>query len=573
MKKKVEKNNLITALYCRLSVDDIPDADEMDSTRLKEELESNSITHQKQILEDYCKKRGIRNYRFFADDGISGTTFNRPDFKEMDKMIENGEIGTVIVKDLSRFGRDHVMSGYYLQIKYPSLGVNFISIQENVDIEKEQGTDMLPIHNVFNEWYAQQTSKKIRAVWQNKRDRGERVSANVPFGYKKEKNDSQWHIDEPAAEVVRYIFKLAMEGLGLTRIANRLREEHYLTPTEYYYQNNRKTGNKRPLHPYDWSANSVQKILDNRQYTGCAVNGKTSIVSYKVHKRIEHDESEWQIVPNMQEPIIDENTFEIVHALRASRRRYTSTGRTSLFSNLVYCGDCGAKLYFCAAKSISENKEFFRCSAYKENRGACTIHYIRNVVLEEMVLKTIRKTAKYISENETIFLYLYEKNHKLAAAKEMRETKARLEQAKKRIAELDKLISASFEQLAHGTIREERFKILCDKYETEQRELATFVAETEMAVQTATENATDLKQFLAVIRECTDIQKLTPTLVNTLIKKIEVFNSEKGADGKKHVPIKIHFRAADIVTVPDEKEILAAMEEIRNTPKATTKVA
>ena len=570
MKKKVEKENLITALYCRLSVDDIPDADAMDSRRLKEELESNSITHQKQILEDYCKKNGIRNYLFFADDGISGTTFNRPDFKKMDKMIESGEIGTVIVKDLSRFGRDHVMSGYYLQIKYPSLSVNFISLQENVDIEKDMGTDMLPIHNVFNEWYAQQTSKKIRAVWQNKRDRGERVSPTVPYGYKKARKDPQWYIDEPAAEVVRYIFKLAMEGLGPTKIANRLREEKYITPTEYFYQINRKTRNARPVDPYNWQDTTVKHILDNPQYTGCTVNGRSSIVSYKVHKKIEYDESEWQIIPNTQEAIIDEETFKTVHEMRASRRRNTATGRSSLFSNLVFCGDCGSKMYFCASKSINENQEFFRCSAYKENRGTCTIHFIRNVVLEEMVLEMVRKTAKYISENETVFLYLYEKNHRLSVAKEMRDTKLRVEQAKKRIKELDVLISASFEQLARGTISEERFKIFCDKYEAEQKELTKFVSETEIEMQTAKQESVDLKVFLENIRECTDIQKLTPTLVNTLIKKIEIFNSVKGEDGKKHVPITIYFRSVDIVTVPDEEEIIAAMEEIRNNP---TKVA
>lgn len=565
--KKVEKKKLITALYCRLSVDDF---DEKDKRKNKEELESNSITHQKQILEDYCKRNGISNYRFFTDDGISGTTFDRPGFQEMEEMIENGFIGTVIVKDLSRFGRDHVFSGYYTQIKYPSLGVNFIAIQDNVDIEKGTGVEMMPIQNVFNEWHAQQTSKKIRAVWQNKRDHGERVSATVPYGYKKAKKDTQWYIDEPAAEIVRYIFKLAMKGLGPTKIANRLREEKYITPTEYYYQINRKTRNERPVDPYNWQDTTVKHILDNPQYTGCTVNGRSSIVSYKVHKKIEYDESEWQIIPNTQEAIVDEETFKTVHEMRASRRRNTATGRTSLFSNLVFCGDCGSKMYFCASKSINENQEFFRCSAYKENRGTCTIHFIRNVVLEEMVLETVRKTAKYISENETVFLYLYEKNHRLSVAKELRDTKLRVEQAKKRIKELDGLISASFEQLARGTISEERFKIFCDKYEAEQKELTKFVSETEAEIQTAKQDAVDLKAFLENIRECTDIQKLTPTLVNTLIKKIEIFNSVKGEDGKKHVPITIHFRSVDIVTVPDEEEIIAAMEEIRNNP---TKVA
>ena len=288
--------------------------------------------------------------------------------------------------------------------------------------------------------------------------------------------------------------------------------------------------------------------------------------SQVIHNCYRKNQPKW----HTQEAIIDEETFNTVHEMRTSRRRNTATGRTSLFSNLVFCGDCGSKMYFCAAKSINENQEFFRCSAYKENRGMCTIHFIRNVVLEEMVLETVRKTAKYISENETVFLYLYEKNHRLSVAKEMRNTKLRVEQAKKRIKELDGLISAPFEQLARGTISEERFKIFCDKYEAEQKELTKFVSETEAEIQTAKQDVVDLKAFLENIRECTDSQKLTPTLVNTLIKKIEIFNSVKGEDGKKHVPIKIHFRSVDIVTVPDEEEIIAAMEEIRSNP---TKVA
>lgn len=559
--KKVEKDKLLTALYCRLSVDDFKDISE---EKRKKELESNSITNQKQILEEYCHKNGILNYRFFVDDGITGTTFDRPGFNEMDRMIDSGEIGTVIVKDLSRFGRDHIYAGYYPQIKYPSLGVNFIALQENVDVEKDIGTEMMPVHNLFNEWYARSTSKKIRAVWQNKRDRGERVSSTVPFGYKRDKKDPQWYIDEPAAETVRFIFKLAMEGLGPNKIAARLREEKIVTPTEYYYSIEKKASNPRPVDPYNWDQTTVRNILDNRQYTGCAVNGKSSIVSYKVHKSIEYDESEWQIIPNMQEPIIDEETFNIVHQMREGRRRNTATGRTSMFSGLVFCGDCGAKLYFCASKSINEKQEFFRCSAYKENRGTCSIHFIRNVVLEELVLETVKSVAKYISEYEPVFLYLYAKNHKLAAAKEMRNAKLKLEQAKKRIGELDRLIKSVFEQHILGTLSEENHRSMIADYEKEQREVKQFILDSESEVQTAKEEAVDLKIFLENIRKCTDITELTPTLVNTLIKKIEVFNSVVGADGKKHVPITIHFRAAGIITIPDEKEIIAAMEEIRN---------
>lgn len=365
MIKKAEKKNLITALYCRLSQDDNLDG------------ESNSITNQKKILTDYAQKNGFPNILTFADDGYTGTDFNRPDFMRMQKLVEDGKVGTIIVKDLSRFGREHVLCGYYTQIMYPSLGVNFIAIQENVDTEKGIGTEMMPIHNVFNEWYAAQTSKKIRAVWKSKADRGERISSSVPFGYRKSETDpKQWVIDEPAAKVVRYIFSLCVAGLGPMKIATRLRAEHTLTPTAYYMSVGRSYTAKPPLDPFNWDQTSIRNILENHQYTGCTVNFKTTVVSYKVHKTVHCDPSEWQIIPNTQEAIIDEDTFATVQELRSSRRRTTATGRTSLFSGLVFCGDCHSKLYFCAAKSLKPNQEFYRCSAYKENRGICSIHFI-----------------------------------------------------------------------------------------------------------------------------------------------------------------------------------------------------
>lgn len=272
---------------------------------------------------------------------------------------------------------------------------------------------MLPFYNIFNEWYAAQTSKKIRAVWQSKSDNGERVSSAVAYGYKKSDDDpKQWIIDEPAAKVVRYIFQLCLEGLSVTKIARRLEAEKILTPTAYYNSVGRKTRNK-VIDPYRWSENSVDHILSNMQYTGCTVNFKSSTVSFKVHKTVYHLEDDWVIIPNTQEAIIDMDTWERVQEIKKHRRRNTATGRQSIFSGLIYCGDCGSKLYFCAAKSVKENQEFYRCSAYKENRGSCSIHYIRNVALERMVLKLIREAAEYITEYEPIFLYLYGNNTSL----------------------------------------------------------------------------------------------------------------------------------------------------------------
>ena len=438
-KKKAENKVKITALYCRLSVEETKDS--KDKRKKKQEDESNSISNQKQILLDYAKQNGYLHTEFFVDDGVSGTTFDRPDFQRMQRMVENGEVGTIIVKDLSRFGRESIEMGRLTQVVYPSLGVTFISIQENVNTATGTGLETMPFHNLFNEWYAEQTSKKIKAVWNAKADNGERISSAVPFGYMKSPDDSkQWIIDEPAAKVVRYIFELCIAGLGPMQIAKRLESERIVSPTEYYYSIGRKTSNKRPANPYRWEQTTVVHILENRQYTGCTVNFKTTFVSFKVKKTVYLPEEDWQIIPNTQEAIIDEDTFDRVAELRNNRRRNTATGKTSMFTGLLYCADCGSKLYYAAAKSIKEHQEFYRCSQYKENRGACTIHYIRDVVLKEMVLESIQKVAKYVVEFEPVFLYLFAKKSTLGRETTIRTMKTKIEKAKQRIKELDMLI-------------------------------------------------------------------------------------------------------------------------------------
>lgn len=345
MKKQTESIEKITALYCRLSQDDGIDG------------ESNSISNQKEILMQYAKLHMLPNPRFFVDDGISGTTFERSGFKEMQALEESGQIGIIVVKDLSRFGRNYLEVGKCIEITYPTLGIRFIAIQENVDTSQNGGTEMMPFHNIFNEWYAAQTSKKVRAVWKSKSDKGERVSPSVPYGYMKSPDDpKQWIIDEPAAEVVRSIYKLCIEGLGPTKIAKRLTKEKILIPTAYWISMGKAVSNKNITDPYRWVTETIKNILANRQYTGCTVNFKSTILSYKVHKKIENDESKWQIIPNTQEAIIDEDTFNRVQELRNSRRRNSATGRISLFSGLTYCADCGSKLYFVHLKAYLKIK-------------------------------------------------------------------------------------------------------------------------------------------------------------------------------------------------------------------------
>ena len=554
MAKQAEKKEKITALYCRLSQDD------------GREGESNSISNQKEILMQYAKQHGFLHPEFFIDDGVSGTTFARPDFQRMQRMAENGQIATIIVKDLSRFGRNYLEVGKYIEITYPTLGIRFIAIQENVDTMNNTGTEMMPFNNIFNEWYAAQTSKKIRAVQKAKADNGERVSASIPYGYKKSPNNpKQWIIDEPAAEVVRYIYKLCLEGLGPTQIAKRLRAEKILCPTAYFESVGKATANKTPSDPYRWCGDTTKRIIDNRQYTGCTINFKSSMISYKIHKRLPNDESEWQIIPNTQEAIIDETTWERVQELRKNRRRNTATGRESIFSGLVYCADCGSKLYFCASKSITEKQEFYRCAAYKENTGTCSIHYIRDIVLRQLVLETIQKVAEFVQGFEPVFVYLFAKKNAEGREKNIRAMKLKAEQSKKRIAELDKLIERIYTDNVMGKISDERFAIMSANFEAEQKELREDLSNLEQLIIDAETEKVDMKRFLETIRECTDLKELTPAIVNTLIKRIEVHNSIM-VDGVKRVPIDIHFTAVGLISLPDEKELLELIEEIKANP-------
>ena len=552
-----QAENKITALYCRLSQDD------------GREGESNSISNQKEILAQYARANGFHNTMFFVDDGISGTTFDRPDFQRMQRMIENGEIGVVIVKDLSRFGRNYLDVGEYLEIKYPTLGVRFIAIQENVDTLKNTGTEMMPFNNIFNEWYAAQTSKKIRAVWKSKADKGERIASAIPYGYIKSQDDpKQWIIDEEAAKVVRYIFELTLEGLGPMKIARRLEDEQILSPTAYYLENGRKSSNDISTRgKCAWSTTSVRHILENRQYTGCTVNFKTSLVSYKVHKTVYNPEEEWQIIPDTQEAIIDEDTFNRVQELRDSRRRNTATGRESLFSGLLYCADCKSKLYFCAAKSIKPEQEFHRCSAYKENRGSCSIHFIREVVLREAILELVKRVALFIQQYEAVFLYMYAKKHNITKEVNSRNMKATIERNKRRIKELDKLIERIYEDNVLGKIPDARFSKMMASYEAEQNQLVTETAKAEESLKTMEQDKVDLRAFLETIRQCTDIKELTPAIVNRLIRRIEVHNSEK-IDGRKQVRLDVYFTAVGLIDIPGEKELIEMMREIQSAKSA-----
>lgn len=556
----------ITALYCRLSVEDMKSADEKSN-------DSNSIKNQKQILQDWANAHGYYNTQFFVDDGTSGTSFDRSDFERMERMVEAGEIGTIIVKDLSRFGREHVEMGRLTQFVYPSLGVTFISIQENVNTTTGEGVEMMPFHNIFNEWYAAQTSKKIRQVWKSKAEHGKRISSTVPYGYVRDADDKEkWLIDEPAAEIVRHIFRLCLAGQGPSQIARQLEAEQVLVPSAYYESIGRKHSNTIPKNPYSWDTATIVHILQNRQYTGCAVNFISTTVSYKVHKTIYNPVEKQQVIPNMQEPIIDEETWLRVQQLRKNKRRNTVTGRKSLFSGLVYCADCGAKLHFCASKSLKRNQEFFRCSNYKDGRGECSIHFIRDVVLEQIVLEAVRGLADFVRCYEPVFLYLLAKNNDALRQAERKALRKAVEDGEKRMAELDRLIQQVFERNVLGNLDDARCKTLMASYDAEQKALSVTLSESRKALADTEQQATDLRLVLKTLREMTDVKMLTPTMVNTLIERIEI-NANKKKHSHNNVKVDIYFTAVGMIDIPTEQEITKLMAEIQKDPQKFRTIA
>ena len=546
-----QEENKITALYCRLSQDDGRDG------------ESNSIANQKDILLSYAKKKGFLHPQFFVDDGISGTTFARPDFQRMQTMAENGEISTIIVKDLSRFGRNYLEVGKYLEIQYPTLGIRFIAIQENVDTFQNTGTELMPFSNIFNEWYAAQTSKKIRAVWQSKANRGERISPSVPLGYMKSPDDpKQWIIDPPAADVVRHIYALCLGGKGPLQIAKQLEKEEVPIPSAYLQKVGRSASHKTFANPYRWDQKTVVGILENRQYTGCTVNFMTTTVSYKVHKTVYRPKEDWQIIPNTQEPIISEETWLRVQEIRENRIRPTATGRIGLFSGIAYCYDCGSKLNFCAAKSLKPNQEFYRCSKYKSNRGECTIHFIREQVLTAIVLKAIQELAEFVQEFEPVFLYLMEKKKTLVQKQEMFDIERTVKKDQDRIAEIDRIISRLYDDNITGKVSDERYIRMSGEYEAEQKALEDELAQSEARLAELKQSSIDLRMLLKTLRGCTEITELNRELVNRLIQRIEVHNNDK-YDGHCHVKVDIYFTGVGIIDIPTEEEMLSLMEEIR----------
>ena len=535
--KKYNYGGDVTALYARLSKDDDLVGD------------SNSIVHQKEILAKYAKEHGFTNIEFYVDDGFSGTNFNRPDFQRMMADAEEGKISTVIVKDMSRFGRDYIMVGYYTEIYFSNLDIRFIAINDNVDSNIQTENDLTPFKNVFNEWYARDTSKKIRAVFKAKGNSGKHLTTNPPFGYKKDPNDKdKWIIDDEAAATVRRIFQMYVDGYRISEIGHKLTEEKIETPILYYMNRGIKT-NARSEYPEIWDLMSIKYILSQTAYAGHTVNFQTAVKSYKTKKQIRLPKEDWIIYRNTQEPIIDEKTFETVQQMRKAKRARTKYNEPNMFSGLLYCADCGNHL---TIQRVARNRKMdnFSCATYrKKKKGLCSCHRILVSDLETIVKEDLQKVCEYVFLHEKEFTDEYLSGSKRETVKFQAKTKAELKRLSERQEEIGRIIRKLYEDNVCGRITDERFDFLAKSYEDEGNDLKTKIQEIKNALASSVQEEEKLSKFLKVVKSYTKIEELTPEILNSFIEKIYIGETEK-YDGRKMQEVEIIYKFVGAINLP-----------------------
>jgi site-specific DNA recombinase len=524
----VKNNDKITALYCRLSRDDELQGD------------SNSIKNQKTILQKYADDNGFTNTEFFVDDGYSGTNFDRPDWQRLISLMEEGRIGTIIVKDMSRLGRDYLKVGYYTEVLFPGSDIRFIAINNNVDSANQQDSDFTPFLNIINEWYAKDTSKKIRAVFKSKGQSGKPLCTNPPYGYIKDPEDkTRWIVDEEAAEVVREAFRLCMQGYGPSQIAKEFTRRRIMNPTAHARKNGINIPDNRGHDDdYVWRGSTIVHMLSRQEYLGHTVNFKTYRKSYKQKKQMKNDPSEWMIFKNTHEAIIEESVFEVVQRIRDGRRRLTPMGEMPLLSGMIFCADCGNKMYQVRGRGWEHEKEYFVCATYRKVKGGCSSHQIRNVVVEELLLDGIRRVTAFARNFEEEFVEMVTKKTRSELDKSMRDSKRELEQAQARIAKLDEIIQRLYEDNIEGKISDERFAKMTANYEAEQQVLEKRVMELKSIMTEEKESALNVDHFLSLVRKYTDIKELTAEIIREFVEKIYVYKAER-IDGRRVQRIKI----------------------------------
>lgn len=532
----------ITALYCRISRDD-----EQDGL-------SGSIKNQQAILEKYAEENGFKNTRVFIDDGWSGTNFARPAFTEIMELAEKGCIGTLIVKDHSRLGRNRLIVGQLLEEGFDSLGVRYIAIMDNIDTAKGI-SDLVPMQDLFNEWHAKNTSQKVRNVFKSKGMSGAPLTTNPPYGYLKDpERKNGWVIDEDAAKTVRQIFAWCVDGLGPTQIAKRLKAAKVPTPTEHW-SNIGRNCSKPPAVPYNRCSATVADILGKQEYCGDTVNFRSTTKSFKNKKKIERPPEEWQIFKNTHVAIIDREVFALVQELRKHRRRPTKSGIVSPFSGLLYCADCGEKLYYSVTGNYKREQAYFFCSFYRKNSEVCSAHYIRENVVEQIVLESMQRILLNVQAFEKEFArkqmdcYTEDKKKQLAAKR------WELSKAKKRIADIDALIQKIYEDNASGKLSDERYATLSLSYEEEQKTLKTAVPEMQSYLETETDKTESLQRFIQKVKQITELKALTPELIHEFVDKIVVY-APGYLDGKRVQLLDIYYSDVGIINelTPEEME-------------------
>lgn len=548
----------ITALYERLSRDD------------ELQGESNSITNQKHFLEDYARKNGFVNIRHFTDDGVSGTTFDREGFQSMIAEVEAGNVAVIIVKDMSRFGRDYLKVGFYTEVMFKEKGVRFIAINNGIDSSNQQDSDFTPFLNIMNEWYARDSSRKIQAIFKARMQEGKRVSPSVPYGYRRDPDDKQHLIIDPEpAAVVRRIFKLVLEGNGVNRIADILYADKILIPSAYaekYYPENQHS---KSFHdPIRWTNQTIIHILEKREYMGHTVLGKTISESYKTKKRRKATEDELMIFENTHEAIIDEETWNNVQRLIETKRRPKKNGAPPCrLSGLLYCADCGSKLshrYNSRNKYDADNS--YGCSSYRQYTRNCTMHYIRVSVVENLILETIREVSAYALSNEKEFVKKVREASDVQQEATMKEYRRRLGKAKRRHEELDDLVKKLYESFATGKIPEKHFDRLLSGYDTEQTALEAEMQELQTGLDRYGADGVRADRFLELVKRYTDFSELTTPMLNEFIEKVVVHEADKSTgDRVQKVDIYLNFIGA--FTVPKMEAALTAEQEAREQRK------
>ena len=531
--------NKITALYERLSRDDDQVGD------------SNSIVNQKKYLEGYAAQRGYTNIQHYTDDGWSGGNFDRPAWKQLVADIEAGKVAHVLVKDMSRIGRDYLQTGFYTEVMFRQHGVHFVAIANGVDSDDQNSNEFAPFLNIMNEWYLRDLSRKQRTAIRVKGESGKPTTNSAIYGYKKLPGDKYaWHIDEEAAAVVRRIFRLTIEGKGPYDIARILFDDKVETPAVYFGKQNKgiwKSKEEFP-NPYNWSGYIVAQILSKPEYMGHTVNFRSHKQSYKDRTAIKIPQEEWLIFENTHEAIVDKETWELAQKLRKTPRRIDTWGEANPLTGLLYCADCGAKMYNHRSKGGTENtpypSDFFDCSTYtlahQKHDTACCGHYISTKALRSLILETIRAAATYAISNQEEFVA------KVCAASELRQkeaakdTKRRLNRDRKRIDELDNIIKKLYESFAVGRITDERFDTLLVEYEAEQKELQASVKADEERLSVFEEDTARVEQFMELAKKYTDFSELTTSMINEFIEKIIVHAPEK-IDGDRVQEIEIYL--------------------------------